>query len=504
MAGSAAPATPAVPAGPATLRLAFYGDDFTGSTDALEVLAFAGLRCALFLDVPDARTLAALGPLDAIGVAGDSRGMSPGEMDERLPAVFSRLAALPVPLVHYKVCSTFDSSPAIGSIGRVMELAREAFGPHWIPVVAATPALARYCAFGNLFARAATDGRVHRIDRHPIMSVHPVTPMGEADLVRHLGAQTRLPIANLALPHVQAGAEAVAREAARLAGEGAAAVLLDGTEPAHLTAVGRLLDALAPAGGPPRFAVGSSGLEYALTQWWRASGTLPCEADAETASDAEDAAVAASGAGAAAEDASRYDRFDAVPQVLAVSGSASALSALQIDAAVAAGFEDIAVDAARLTAASDWEHALEALAARAAAALHAGRSVMLHTARGAADPRIEAMLAALQAQGLPRDTARHAGGRLLGERLGLLVERLLREVPLRRLLLSGGDTSSQITRVLAPQALRIEARLAPGAPLCRVLSDRPHLRDLQVALKGGQMGQADYFVRALRGSAAHR
>ena len=34
----------------AALRLAFYGDDFTGSTDALEVLAFAGLDCALFLE----------------------------------------------------------------------------------------------------------------------------------------------------------------------------------------------------------------------------------------------------------------------------------------------------------------------------------------------------------------------------------------------------------------------------------------------------------------------
>ena len=43
---------------PDTLRLAFYGDDFTGSTDALEVLAFAGLRCALFLAVPSQGTVA--------------------------------------------------------------------------------------------------------------------------------------------------------------------------------------------------------------------------------------------------------------------------------------------------------------------------------------------------------------------------------------------------------------------------------------------------------------
>jgi uncharacterized protein YgbK (DUF1537 family) len=72
---------------------------------------------------------------------------------------------------------------------------------------------------------------------------------------------------------------------------------------------------------------------------------------------------------------------------------------------------------------------------------------------------------------------------------------------MRRLLLSGGDTSSQITQRLAPDALLIAARLAPGAPLCRALSRQPHLRDLQIALKGGQMGQADYFVKAQRGSA---
>lgn len=460
------------------LRLAFYGDDFTGSTDALEVLAFAGLRCALFLDVPDAPALQALGPFDAIGVAGDSRGMSVAEMDAQLPALLAQLAALPAPLVHYKVCSTFDSAATIGSIGHVMELAHEAFGNEWIPIVAATPALARYCAFGNLFARSNTDGHVHRIDRHPIMSVHPVTPMREADLVRHLGAQTQLPIANLTLPHYANGADAIEREIERLVGEGAAAVLLDGTQSSHLTEIGRVLDRLAAAGGPPRFAVGSSGLEYALTQWWRDRGAVPHDA----------------------RSSSQYDRFDAVEQVLAVSGSASALSALQIDAAVGAGFVELPVSAAELTASSGWERTVSQLVVQAGDALRAGRSVMLHTARGAADPRIDEMLAAFEADGLDREQARHLGGRRLGERLGVLVDRLLREVPLKRLLLSGGDTSSQITRVLAPQALQIEARLAPGAPLCRVLSTKPHLRGLQIALKGGQMGQSDYFVKAWRGT----
>src|SRR6185369_5776365 len=41
----------------------------------------------------------------------------------------------------------------------------------------------------TLFAAARSGGVVHRIDRHPTMSIHPVTPMREADLRRHLAAQ---------------------------------------------------------------------------------------------------------------------------------------------------------------------------------------------------------------------------------------------------------------------------------------------------------------------------
>ena len=468
------------------LRLAFYGDDFTGATDALEVLAFAGLRCALFLTPPTLEALAQLGGsvggllggFDAIGVAGNSRSMSPTEMDTALPAVFEALAGLGAPIVHYKVCSTFDSSPTIGSIGHVMDLARQTFGPAAIPIVAATPALARYCVFGNLFARSGTDGRTYRIDRHPIMSVHPVTPMAEGDLTLHLGQQTALPIEKFTLPNFALGRDAIDASFAALTREPSSALLLDGLTPEHLTEVGRLLDLHAQQHRPV-FAVGSSGLEYALTQWW-----------AEGPAEAEPARAPTRG----------FDHFAAVDKVLAISGSASALSALQIDAALAAGFADVPIDACALVDAAQWQDASAALVARVTALLADGRSVMLHTARGPGDVRIEALIASLMARGDTRDQARHGGGRLLGLRLGAIVQTVLMATPLRRLLLSGGDTSSQITRVLNPDALEIEARLAPGAPLCRVISEQPHLKALQIALKGGQMGDASYFVKALRGT----
>jgi uncharacterized protein YgbK (DUF1537 family) len=460
------------------LRLAFYGDDFTGSTDALEVLAFAGLRCALFLKPPSVETLDALGPFDAIGVAGDSRSMSPEEMDRHLPEVLGALAALPVPLVHYKVCSTFDSSATVGSIGRVMDLAREAFGPAPIPIVAATPALGRYCVFGTLFARSGTDGLVYRLDRHPIMSRHPTTPMSEADLALHLAAQTRQVIAKFTLPQYEAGLPAMDAELARITTDKPGGILFDGATPEHLTQAGRLLEQLATGGKGPLFCVGSSGLEYAATQWWRAAGQ------------------------AFAVDTAQYEQFDGVRQVLAVSGSASPLSRMQVDAALKHGFVDLPVDASSLVAEERWTAELARLHEGAVAALRAGHSVMVHTARGPDDGRIAAMTALLMSRGMSRETARHAGGRLLAQRLGRFVEGVLRAVPLERLLVSGGDTSSHVTQHLAPDALVVAARLAPGAPLCRVLSAQPHLAGLQIALKGGQMGQPDYFVRALRGSTA--
>ncbi|HEX6361591.1 MAG TPA: four-carbon acid sugar kinase family protein [Albitalea sp.] len=456
-----------------SLRLAFYGDDFTGSTDALEVLAFAGLRTALFLAPPTPDALAKFGTLDAIGVAGDSRAMTPGEMDERLPRVFDALAKVGAPLVHYKVCSTFDSAPSIGSIGRAIEIARLRFGAAPVPIVAATPALQRYCAFGHLFARSATDDQVHRIDRHPIMSVHPVTPMDESDLRVHLARQAPLSIASFAFPQLEKGRSAADEHLRALLATGADGVLFDGLSAAHLTEVGRLLERMG-RDAPPRFVVGSSGVEYALTQWWREAGDVSA-----TAPD--------------------HERFAPVDRVLAVSGSASLLSARQIDAAVQAGFAQLPVDAAGLLDERRWQAAAQELAGAAARLLREGRSVIAHTARGPKDPRIEDGIAALVAQGCARDHAGHEAGRLLGRRLGHVTAQILDRAPIRRLLLSGGDTSSQVTQALAPQALVIAARLSPGAPLCRMVSDRPSLDGVEVALKGGQMGDGDFFETARRG-----
>ncbi|WJH33168.1 four-carbon acid sugar kinase family protein [Paenibacillus sp. CC-CFT747] len=135
--------------------LCYYGDDFTGSTDVLEALFRAGLRTILFLEPPAPdRLVGKFRDADCFGVAGVGRSLSPEEMERDLRPLFETLRAAGSAVVHYKVCSTFDSSPRVGSIGKVAEIGRDVFGGRFIPIIAGVPYLKRYTLFGHHFAGA--------------------------------------------------------------------------------------------------------------------------------------------------------------------------------------------------------------------------------------------------------------------------------------------------------------------------------------------------------------
>ena len=104
------------------ILVAWYGDDFTGAAAVMEVLTFADVPSMLFLDVPTPEQMQRFPDLRAIGVASTARTKSPNWMDANLPDVFAGLGAFNPGLVHYKVCSTLDSSPETGSIGRAIEI----------------------------------------------------------------------------------------------------------------------------------------------------------------------------------------------------------------------------------------------------------------------------------------------------------------------------------------------------------------------------------------------
>ena len=114
------------------LLLTYYGDDFTGSADSMEALTINGVRTALFLGHPTRERLQEnLGKLDAVGISGVSRTMTPAQMDGELPPQLDLLNSLGAPLLHYKVCATFDSSQDIGSMGHATDIAFQMVKPDW-------------------------------------------------------------------------------------------------------------------------------------------------------------------------------------------------------------------------------------------------------------------------------------------------------------------------------------------------------------------------------------
>lgn len=424
--------------------LAWYGDDFTGSTDVMEMLSLHGLSAVLFLERPDGRLLARFAGYQAFGLAGSSRSRSPEWMDAELPGAFQFLKALGTPLLHYKVCSTFDSSPSVGSIGRAMEIGQQVMGSRWVPVVAGAPAMARYTFFGHLFATNA--GEVFRIDRHPTMSRHPVTPMDEADLRLHLAKQTERRIGLMSFRDVAAPD---AGQRLSRAVQGHDAMLFDVIDDATLAGTGRLI--WAEAERQPLFVVGSSGVEHALAAGW--------------------------GAQALANPSNVP-----VPQLLVLSGSCSPTTSAQIATAVASGFAAVRLDPVALG--NGDRAAMQRAASEAVAAWNAGRSVVMYSAGH-------------DTAQLDRGVAGHPGFReSLGELSGRALCAVLDACPdVKRVVVAGGDTSSWAGSLLGVQALTFVSSLAPGAPLCRAWPNDERRDGIEIVFKGGQCGTPEFFLQ---------
>lgn len=452
------------PSLPDGLLLAYYGDDFTGSTDVLEAFTRAGVSTVLFLQPPDAAALARFAGVRCVGLAGQSRGRDPAWMQDHLRPALQALAALGAPLLQYKVCSTFDSSPAIGSIGCAIDIGVPLMPGRWSPMVVGAPRLGRYQAFGNLFAVA--DGQGFRLDRHPTMSRHPVTPMAEADLRRHLGAQTDRPRALVDFTQLKAGRGADTLVACVDAAS-VPIVLVDVLDEDTLVATGRLVWEQRGAGV---FSASSSGLQYALAAYWQATGLLPRPA----------ALPAAPPAG----------------PIAAVSGSCSPVTAAQIARAAQQGFATLRLDLGPLFGAhaqAELAHVVDA----ACAALDQGRSPLLYTALGPDDAAVRDFDATAAEAGLSREQAARRTGEALAQAMRALLDR---RPQLRRIAVAGGDSSGEVAAALGIQALTVAAGLAPGVPLCRAWSNDARRDGLQIALKGGQLGGPDFFAAVRDGS----
>ena len=444
-----------LPSGP---LVAWYGDDFTGAAAVMEVLSFAGLPSMLFLQPPTDAQLAQFPDLKGIGIASIARAQSPAWMSSELPSVFSMLKDLNPAVMHYKICSTLDSSPDTGSIGRAIEIGADLFQSAVVPILVAAPQMRRYQSFGHLFAGMGE--AVYRLDRHPVMARHPVTPMNESDVAKHISRQSdRLDISCLSLEALTY-TDCNPALAKASADNRISAVTLDSVDAASESAAGRLIW---NGRHSNRFVVGSQGVEYALVKYWQDCGLL-APADAP-------------------KSIGRAERM------VVVSGSVSPTTAEQIAWSKENGFTCIAFDAAAACEGpAAVAHEIDRVVDAALQAIASKNDPLIHTAEGPDDPAVARFTAAVEAS--EHDTP--SANQMVGEALGRVLQRTLEMSGARRAVVSGGDTSGHATRQLGVWGLSALAPTIPGAAIFKAHGDGP-VDGLELALKGGQMGSHDYF-----------
>jgi len=422
------------------ILLAFYGDDFTGSTDALAAISMTGAKTVLFTETPTTEQLKAFPGLDAFGVAGKTRALSPAEIEEILIPAFRQMKSSGAKHIYYKVCSTFDSSPQVGSIGKALDCGAAVFKNKIIPILGGMPSLGRYCLFGNLYARLGigSTGKIYRLDRHPSMSMHPVTPADESDLRIHISKQTNKKIGLIDIVQL----EKPVHEWNEVINENEEVVLIDILYDSQLEKIGKWLDVQC-SDMTPLFSVGTSGIGKALGKYWNSKQVLNSSVEWKKPA-------------------------QAIP-LLVISGSCSPVTTAQIGWAKANGFEEVVLDPLKLC---NEGFVKEDIIRSINEQLKQQKNVIVHTGRKEME---------------------NLSSEKLGTALGCIAKQAVKTMGLKRVILSGGDTSSYAARAMEIDAVEMIAPMVIGAPLCRAYSNNKAIDGLEVNYKGGQVGDERYF-----------
>lgn len=213
-----------------TLAIAAIADDFTGGTDLAGMLHEGGLATVQFFGLPEPREVAAAArDAQAIVVSLKTRGIPAAEACTQSLAALHALRAAHPRQLQFKYCSTFDSTDR-GNIGPVTDALMRTIGADFTVAVPALPVNGRTQFQGHLFVA----GRL--LSESPLRH-HPLNPMTDPDLVRHLQRQTTRRVGLVPLAAVLEGPHEIAAAFARLRAQGVEIALVDAVREQDLAAI---------------------------------------------------------------------------------------------------------------------------------------------------------------------------------------------------------------------------------------------------------------------------
>jgi uncharacterized protein YgbK (DUF1537 family) len=416
------------------MRLGCIADDFTGATDLANNLVRAGMRTVQTIGVPDDASAAR--DADAVVVALKSRTTPPDQAVALSLRALQWLRAQGATQIYFKYCSTFDSTPR-GNIGPVAEALMQALGTDFTIATPAFPDNQRTVFKGYLFV-----GDVLLSESG--MRDHPLTPMTDANLVRVLQAQCRGRVGLIDHRAVAAGGLALRARIDALRGAGIGLAIADAVSNEDLMRLGAAVRDLP-------LVTGGSGLALGLPANF---GLQPSPAAQRLPAPQGRRAI--------------------------VSGSCSQATMRQVRHYVEAGGAALAIDPLELARHQD----------EVARALDWAR------------PRLEEGPVLVYSTAAP-DAVRRAQEAMGVQRAGELVEEALAAVArglvasgVRQLVVAGGETSGACIQALGLARLRIGPQIDPGVPWCHAEGADAAVPSLHVALKSGNFGADDFFVRA--------
>ena len=424
------------------LVLGVIADDFTGATDVASMLVREGLRTVQLIGVPegDGGDIAGSGA-QAVVVALKSRTIAASDAVAQSLAALHWLQTAGARHFYFKVCSTFDSTPA-GNIGPVAEALMDALGTDFAIVCPAFPENGRTVFQGHLFVG-------DQLLSESGMRKHPLTPMTDSNLVRVLQAQCRKRVGLLARDPTLRGAAALRARIDRLRADGVALAIADAVDDDDLRELGLV-------GAEMPLSVAGSGLAKGLPARYAELGWSKLDSAAA--------------------------RLEPVGgQSAVIAGSCSIATCGQVDAWRTAGRPALALDARALM--SGVPVVAQALA-WAREHLDAG-PVLIHSSLP--PDELKAVQSVLGAG---------AAGECVEQALATIARGLV-AAGVRRLVVAGGETSGAVVQALGVHQLRIGEAICPGVPWTQAEG-----RPLWLALKSGNFGAPAFFAQALAMSEA--
>lgn len=416
-----------------TVLLGCIGDDFTGSTDLASFLVASGMRTVQLTGLPDEKE--ELSDVDAAVISLKSRTQPPERAVADSLRALRWLQSQGCVQYYFKYCSTFDSTDQ-GNIGPVTDALLDALGAPFTIVCPALPVNGRTVYNGYLFVNGV-------LLNESGMEHHPLTPMTDANLVRVLGRQARGRVGLVDHKTVSAGAEAIRKRYAELAGSHRYAVV-DALSTADLIEIGHASREL-------KLLTGGSGLSIGLADNYEKQGLFT-----------------------RGRQAARLDRI--AGDALILSGSCSNATQEQV-AVFKAERPALKLDPLALQEGSQRS---EAVLQWIEAHRHEGPLMVYATDRPEAVRRCQEKLGRQRAGALVEDT--------FGD--------IARGAVMRgfaRLIVAGGETSGAVVQALGVKAIRVGPPIAPGVPVTQTLGEPP----LLLALKSGNFGDRDFFAKAL-------